>query len=95
MSAGGRSAGSCFESTSKTWFETIAGNQRTCSQLSARSSLTCAGAQHITFTSDGSRPASSAAPRTCPTIHSTISGSASWMITPSATRPAIASTRGP
>jgi hypothetical protein len=56
------------------WLETIAGNQRTCSHASARSSPTCAGAQHSTFTSAGSRPASSAARRTCPTIHSTITG---------------------
>ena len=95
MSDAGSADLSYLESRSNTWFETIAGNQRTCSQAAATSSDTCAGAQAITFSSAGSRPASSAAARTWPTIHSTISGSASWMITPSAQRPAIASTFGP
>ena len=55
---------SCFAGRSNTWFETIAGNQRTCSHASAMSSDTCAGAHAMTLISDGSRPASSAAART-------------------------------
>ena len=43
----------------------------------------------------GSRPACSAAALAVAMIHSTITGSASWMITPSETRPATASAFGP
>ena len=78
-----------------TWFETIAGNQRTCSRASARSSVTWLGAPTMHFNCDGSRPASSAALRAVSMIQLMISGSASWMITPSATRPATASAFGP
>ena len=46
-----------------TWFETIAGNQRTWSRASARSSVTWLGAPTMHLSCDGSRPASSAALR--------------------------------
>ena len=78
-----------------TWFETIAGNQRTASRASCRSSVTMLGAQTRHSSSSGSRPASTAAARACSMIHWMITGSASWMITPSATRPATPSARGP
>ena len=78
-----------------TWFETMAGNQRTCSRASARSSEMWAGAPTMHLSCPGSRPASSAARRAVSMIHWMISGSASWMITPSATRPATASAFGP
>src|SRR5919197_268660 len=71
-----------------TWFETIAGNQRTCSRASARSAPMWLGAQTMHSSSDGSRPASSAARRAVSMIHWMICGSASWMMTPSAIRPA-------
>ena len=41
-----------------TWFDTIAGNQRTCSRASAMSSVMWLGAQTMHLSSDGSRPAS-------------------------------------
>src|SRR5256885_1397516 len=44
-----------------TWFETIAGNQRTCSRASARSSETWLGAQTMHSSASGSRPSSAAA----------------------------------
>ncbi len=78
-----------------TWFETIAGNQRTWSRASARSSVTWLGAPTMHFSCDGSRPASSADLRAVSMIHVMISGSASWMITPSPTRPATPSALGP
>ena len=53
------------------------------------------GAQTMHLSAAGSRPASSAALRAVPIVHWMMSGSASWMITPSPTRPAIASTFGP
>jgi hypothetical protein len=78
-----------------TWFDTMAGNQRTCSRAAAMSSVICEGAPTMHFSSLGSRPASSAAERAVSMIHWMICGSASWMITPSATRPATASAFGP
>ena len=53
------------------------------------------GAQTRHFSSLGSRPTSSAALRAVAIVHSMIAGSASWMITPSPTRPATPSARGP
>ena len=53
------------------------------------------GAQTRHFSAAGSRPASSAARRAVAIVHSMIAGSASWMITPSPTRPATPSARGP
>ena len=53
------------------------------------------GAHTMHLSSAGSRPASSAAPRAVAIVQRMMSGSASWMITPSPTRPAIASTFGP
>ncbi len=78
-----------------TWFETIAGNQRTCSRASAMSSLIMLGAPTMHFSALGSRPASTADARAVSMIHWMICGSASWMITPSPTRPATASAFGP
>jgi hypothetical protein len=78
-----------------TWFETIAGNQRTCSRASARSSEMWLGAPTMHLSSVGSRPTSSAAFLAVSMIHWMICGSASWMITPSATRPATARAFGP
>jgi hypothetical protein len=78
-----------------TWFETIAGNQRTCSRASARSAVTWLGAQTMHSSASGSRPSSSAAFRAVFMIHWMICGSASWMMTPSPTRPATPSARGP
>jgi hypothetical protein len=68
-----------------TWFETIAGNHRTCAGPNVAEMLgapRCAGAL-------GSRPASFADARG---VHDPLDdlGSASWMITPSPTRPATA-----
>ena len=77
-----------------TWFETIAGNQRVCSRPSSIGP-TWLGAHTMHLSAAGSRPASSAAARAVPMIHWMISGSASWMITPSPTRPATASAFGP
>ena len=54
-----------------------------------------AGAPTMHFNSDGSRPASSADSRAVAMIQLMISGSASWMITPSPTRPATPSAFGP
>ena len=59
------------------------------------SSVIMLGAQTMHLSAAGSRPASSAAARAVPMIHWMISGSASWMITPSPTRPATASALGP
>src|ERR687886_100701 len=73
-----------------TWFETMAGNHRDCSRASAMSSETWLGAPTMHLSSDGSRPASSAARRAVSMIHWMITGSASWMITPSPIRPATA-----
>ena len=53
------------------------------------------GAQTMHSSASGSRPASSAAFRAVSMIHWMICGSASWMITPSPTRPATASAFGP
>ena len=53
------------------------------------------GAQTMHLSAAGSRPASSAALRAVLIVHWMMSGSASWMITPSPRRPATASTRGP
>ena len=53
------------------------------------------GAQTMHLSAAGSRPASSAAFRAVSIVHWMMSGSASWMITPSACRPAMASTFGP
>ena len=49
--------------------------------------MTFDGAHTRHFSAAGSRPASSAARRAVAIVHSMIAGSASWMITPSATRP--------
>jgi hypothetical protein len=78
-----------------TWFETIAGNQRTASRASCMSSVTMLGAQTRHWSSSGSRPASAAAARACSMIHWMMTGSASWMITPLPIRPATPSARGP
>jgi hypothetical protein len=80
---------------SATWLPTMAGNQRTSSRAFARSSVTFDGAHTRHRSAAGSRPASSAARRAVAIVHSMIAGSASWMITPSATRPATPSARGP
>ena len=80
---------------SATWLPTIAGNQRTSSRAAAMSSDTLLGAHTRHFSAAGSRPASSAARRAVAIVHSMIAGSASWMITPSPTRPATPSARGP
>ena len=53
------------------------------------------GAQTMHLSAAGSRPASAAAARAVSIVQRMMSGSASWMITPSPTRPATASTRGP
>ena len=58
------------------------------------SSVTMLGAPTMHFELVGSRP-SSAAVRAVSMIHWMICGSASWMITPSPTRPATASAFGP
>jgi hypothetical protein len=52
-----------------TWFDTMAGNQRTCSRAAAMSSVICEGAPTMHFSSLGSRPASSAAERAVSMIH--------------------------
>ena len=78
-----------------TWFETIAGNQRTWSRACAMSSEMWLGAQTMHCSASGSRPSSFAAVRAVSMIHWMICGSASWMITPSPTRPATASAFGP
>ena len=57
--------------------------------------LAIAGAQTMHCSAAGSRPASSAARRAVSMIHWMICGSASWMITPSPTRPATPSALGP
>ena len=80
---------------SATWLPTIAGNQRTSSRAAAMSSETLLGAHTRHFRAAGSRPTSSAALRAVAIVHSMIAGSASWMITPSPTRPATPSARGP
>ena len=59
------------------------------------SSPTFDGAPTMHSSASGSRPAFSADSRAVAMIHSTITGSASWMITPSETRPATASAFGP
>ena len=53
------------------------------------------GALTMHLSAAGSRPASSAALRAVSMIHWMMSGSASWMITPSPCRPATASAFGP
>jgi len=53
------------------------------------------GAETMHLSADGSRPASSAALRAVSMIQVMIAGSASWMTTPSPTRPATASAFGP
>ena len=53
------------------------------------------GALTMHLSADGSRPASSAAFRAVSMIHWMMSGSASWMMTPSPWRPATASAFGP
>ena len=60
-----------------------------------RSASTTAGAHTTGASASGSRPAFTAASRACSMIQRVISGSASWMITPSPTRPATASAFGP
>ena len=79
-----------------TWFETIAGNQRTCSRASAMSSVRMLGRADDALERVGvAAGLLGGRVRAVSMIHWMICGSASWMITPSPTRPATASARGP
>ena len=73
----------------------MAGNQRTSSRACARSAETFDGAPMMHSSASGSRPSFSADARAVAMIHWMIAGSASWMITPSPTRPATPSAFGP